>query len=373
MALERTVIVVLDGFDPAYLAVTTLPTFEALVEHGSFTFVQAVLPSVTNVNHAAIATGGWPRDTGIASNYRFDRSTRSGTFVETAEFLRLPTILEKIAERGGRPALITSKAKLLRFLGRGVTLAVTAEHPPPELVRRLGEPPPIYSSEIDEWTLRAARLLLDAEQPDLLYCTTTDYTFHQWPPDAPEAHRYLRRIDACIGELLAAAPDYRIVITADHGMNQKTRAIDPTLALAPYGIEATFVPPIKDRYIVHHQNMGGAGYLFIHHGSPSHARDILLTLPGIEAIYEADEAVRKFRLPREAVGDLFLLADRETVFAPAGTFPTVVTAIQLRSHGSQHETRVPMWGWQIDVSRAASNADLASLLALGPETDHATR
>ena len=356
-----------DGFGPSDGAIASPPHRDALRHHSSFALVEGVLPSVTNVNHAAIITGQFPERTGIASNFRFDPKTGSGEFIESSEALRCPTVLESIAARGAKTALLTSKRKLVRFLGRGTQFAVAAEDPPGELVQILGTPPPIYSDQIDDWTFRVLLHLIRTEHPDVVYCTTTDYVMHRWPPDAAEAIAYVRRIDQRIGELLECAHDYRIVITADHGMRAKTRAVDLVAALAAAGIRATFVPPIKDRYVVHHQNMGGSGYIFLQTGSLEHARTVLARLPGVLAVEERETAAQLFRLPLDAIGDLFVLGDEETVFAPSGVFSDVVTQVNLRSHGSQHERIVPMWGVGVDVRSARWNLDACRLLGLVPE------
>jgi len=360
-------LLILDGFDPSYAELASAPHLDALRQHSSFALVEGVLPSVTNVNHAAIITGQFPERTGIASNFRFDPKTGSGEFIESSEALRCPTVLESIAARGAKTALLTSKRKLVRFLGRGAQFAVAAEDPPGELVQILGTPPPIYSDQIDDWTFRVLLHLIRTEHPDVVYCTTTDYVMHRWPPDAAEAIAYVRRIDQRIGELLECAHDYRIVITADHGMRAKTRAVDLVAALAAAGIRATFVPPIKDRYVVHHQNMGGSGYIFLQTGSLEHARTVLARLPGVLAVEERETAAQLFRLPLDAIGDLFVLGDEETVFAPSGVFSDVVTQVNLRSHGSQHERIVPMWGVGVDVRSARWNLDACRLLGLVPE------
>ena len=54
-----------------------------------------------------------------------------------------------------------------------------------------------------------------------------------------------------------------IYITADHGMLEKTTALDPGRLLTEQSIPATAIPIIKDRYIAHHSNLGGAAYVFL--------------------------------------------------------------------------------------------------------------
>ncbi len=41
------------------------------------------------------------------------------------------------------------------------------------------------------------------------------------------------------------------------------RAINLTPKLAKVGIDTVFVPAIQDKYVVHHDNLGGVGYLYL--------------------------------------------------------------------------------------------------------------
>jgi len=186
-------------------------------------------------------------------------------------------------------------------------------------------------------------------------------------PDAAAAVVYVRRIDRRIGELLELAHDFRIMVTAVQGMRARPLTVDLVAAPAAAGIRATFAPPIKDRSVVHHQNRGGSGYVFFHPVSVEHARTISARLPGVLAVEEWETAAQLFRLPLDACGDLFVLADEETVFAPSGVFSDIVTPVSLRSHGSQHERTVPMWGVGVDVRSARWNLDASRLLGLVPK------
>ena len=57
--------------------------------------------------------------------------------------------------------------------------------------------------------------------------------------------------------------DGAVFVTADHGMLDKTRALDPGVILRNRGLAAEAVPIIKDRYVVHHGNQGGAAYVHL--------------------------------------------------------------------------------------------------------------
>ena len=146
-----------------------------------------------------------------------------------------------------------------------------------------------------------------------------------------------------IGNIIDDDPDREIYITADHGMLAKTTAIDPGRVLTEHGIPASSIPIIKDRYVAHHGNLGGAAYAFLKNQADTpEAIQVLLNTPGIEEAYSAEDAARTFRLHRERIGDIFVLADETTVF---GELETVVEPTAVRSHGSRHESYVPIIGY----------------------------
>ena len=112
--------------------------------------------------------------------------------------------------------------------------------------------------------------------------------------------------------------------------------------LGRYGIGARAIPVIKDRYVVHHSNLGGSIYVHLDNSADLNAAlDTLRNLDGVDDAIPGEEASSRFRLMPERVGDIFVLADPSTVFGD----PSEVTMPEgLRSHGSAHETTVPIIG-----------------------------
>ena len=363
---RKVVLLCIDGLDPEYLEAARTPNLDAIARRGFFCLGRAVLPSVTNVNNVSILTGAFPNVHGIASNYWYDASSGLGRFIEAAEDLRTMTVLERASLVGLRTALLVTKDKLRRLLSRGVEIAMSAEQPPDQAIRAVGPQQSIFSAEIDYWQLQALCWVLSTFDPDLVYCCTTDYVMHLFGPSAPEAIRHIERLDALVGTVVEAFPDRQILITADHGMRAKGVALDLVWVLAAYGIEAVFVPPIKDRYVVHHQNMGGAGYVYLDPRDVDEAARILRETAGVEAVYTRCEAADLFCLPADRIGDLFVLATAETVFAEAGTLGAIRAPVRLRSHGGTHEACVPIWGSEagLPTSSVSWNLDLVRLLDL---------
>ena len=98
-ALPRhpTVIIVIDGFDPAYLEHGfkngTLPTMKSFEQAGFVGFADCSIPSTTNTNNTSIVTGVPPAVHGINGNYYLDRQTGKEIMITDASLLRCDTIL----------------------------------------------------------------------------------------------------------------------------------------------------------------------------------------------------------------------------------------------------------------------------------------
>lgn len=341
---QPVLVICFDGLDPRYLENIELPTFRFLAGNGFQVTGKCVIPSVTNVNNVSIVTGSFPRAHGITSNYYHERKTGKGVFMESPRFLNRETVFQRLKKEGGSSALLTSKDKLKKMLEPGVSVSVAAEHPPAEYIEAVGPSRGIYSAAINYWLLDAATHTIRTRRPDLVYATTTDYMMHRFPPGAAEMTAYLGALDTHLARLVEAAHAYSIYITADHGMSDKNRGVDLEKHLALQGIEAVFVPAIKDRYVVHHDNLGGMAYLYL--GRPEKTGAALACLrgvPGIEEAYSREEAAGEFKLFPERTGDIVVLADEQTVF---GSFAGLRQRVSVRSHGSRYESRVPIIGFR---------------------------
>ena len=345
MKRRKILILCIDAGSHDYLAASDLPTIRELAKSGFYAHANAVIPSVTNVNNVSIATGSFPETHGITTNYHVDRATGKGEFIEDNRFLLAPTLFEiaKTCKFADTSALLVTKKKLLRMLEAGTDIALAAESPPPEYIHTVGPVEPIYSAEINWWLLRAVHEVLRTDNPELVYCSTTDWVQHKYAPDDDLSQQHLAELDRIIGNIIDDEPEREIYITADHGMLEKTTAIDPGRVLIEHGIPASAIPIIKDRYIAHHGNLGGAAYVFLKNRADiTQAIQVLLNTPGIEEAYSAEEAARTFRLHRERIGDIFVLADQTTVF---GELEVAVEPTAVRSHGSRHESYVPIIGY----------------------------
>ena len=345
MNRRKILILCIDAGSHDYLAASDLPTIRQLAKSGFYVHANAAIPSVTNVNNVSIATGSFPETHGITTNYHVDRETGKGEFIEDNRFLLAQTLFEvaKAYKFADKTALFVTKQKLLRMLEAGTDIAVAAESPPAEYIDTVGPVEPIYSAEVNWWLLRAVHAVLRTDNPELVYCSTTDWVQHKYAPDEDISQQHLEELDRIIGNIVDDDPQREIYITADHGMLAKTTAIDPGRVLRKHGISASSIPIIKDRYVAHHGNLGGAAYVFLKDRTNiTRAIQTLLNTSGIEEVYSAEDAACRFRLHPERIGDIFVLADETTVF---GELETAIEPTAVRSHGSRHESYVPIIGY----------------------------
>jgi phosphonoacetate hydrolase len=338
--MQSHLIICLDGIGPDYLAHAPVPTMDELGRRGWRAVGQGAMPAVTNVNNVSIITGTPPAVHGITANYYHDRAGGRAVYMESPDFVLTPTIFERAADKGRRSALITAKDKLRTLLERGATEVISAESPPAWLVEMIGPPPPILSVEVNHWLFRAALALCRKSTPDLLYLSTTDYAQHMHPPESEASQANMAALDSLLADLLSSGSEFNTVITADHGMTAKTRGLDLGQILAAAGIAAEAVPIIKDRYVAHHQNLGGAAYIFVETlDQLDETTSALLGERGVESVWTRDQAAVEFALHRDRIGDLFVLAERETVF---GDLPAPRQEVAVRSHGGLHTRPVPI-------------------------------
>jgi phosphonoacetate hydrolase len=365
---QRTVVVMLDGFGLDYLALSDAPTLRRWQKQGLYKEVQGVMPSVTNANNTSICCGTFPIQHGITGNSYFNTKTGEEDYMEAADLVLAPTLFERAARVGVHSALLSSKQKTISLLSRGASLRLTPEDAPAEWVNRLGPPPPIYSREINYWLFRAAIHILK-ERPEIrcLYVHTTDYPMHTWAPDTPESREHVHTVDALLGEASAAAPDAAFLVTADHGLNFKSRAYDLDKMLAASGNPIRIsISAERDKYLKHHLGLGGASWVYLKKPEDQEkVKAALLELRGVELVLTREEAVARFHLYGPRIGDLCVFGDKETVF---GEMDQASGTLQktYRSHASMHELNIPLFVYNAQGAPPESyfkhNVDLARWL-----------
>ena len=301
---RTTVVICIDGLDPEYLDAWEMPNLRRIGDRGFFKVGRSMMPSVTNVNNVSLLTAGYPEAHGICSNYRLVRETGNEVYMESAEYVLAETMFQRARSQGLTSILVTAKDKLRTLLSDGATVSVSAERPPDWVVDGIGPPPEIYSLEVNGWVIRAGSFTMSRRPTDIAYITTTDYAMHTYGPEEPESARHMAILDDAIGGLVEAHPESTVLVTSDHGMSAKTRMVDLEEALARRGIKSTAVPIIKDRYAVHHSNLGGCIFIYLEPAESREALKVLRDTSGVDEAMSRDEATERLNLHHDRIGDI---------------------------------------------------------------------
>jgi phosphonoacetate hydrolase len=350
----------LDGTGPGYLeaAKASMPNLRKMVARGAFGIANSVIPSYTNPNNIAIATGVTSDINGICGNFYCDAASGKEVMMDDPRYLRCPTLFSAFAEAGRSVAVITTKEKLRRLLGnklKGICFSVEraeqatlAEHGIDNIAQFcLGPIPGIYDVEASIYCVNAGARLLERGLADFLYLSTTDFVQHKYAPGTEVANQFYGDIDKALGRLEAMGAI--VVVTADHGMNQKTlpdgtpriQFLETLLIEAGFS-NASVLLPITDPYVVHHGGLGSYATVYLPEDGKARAATMLRSVPGVELVLTKEEAVSRFRLPSDRIGDVIVLADQFTTFGRTPEWHDLSgVRTGLRSHGGLHERSVP--------------------------------
>ncbi len=362
-----TVVVCVDGCEPDYIAQAVahgqMPWLKKVLAEGTVLVADCVIPSFTNPNNLSIVTGAPPSVHGICGNYLFDVATNTELMMNDPKWLRAPTLLAALADAGKTVAVVTAKEKLRKLLGHGMKgicfsaekadEATIAENGIANVLDLVGMPvPSVYSAELSEFVFAAGVKLMSSasRRPDVMYLSTTDYVQHKHAPGTPGADAFYRMMDRYLGQLDAMG--CVIALTADHGMNAKTRmdaqpdviylqdVLDDWLGAA----KARVILPITDPYVVHHGALGSFATVYLP-GDVDTASLVkrIEAQRGIESVWTRAQAAAQFELPADRIGDIVVVSERSTVIGTAAARHDLgALDAPLRSHGGVSEQRVPL-------------------------------
>jgi phosphonoacetate hydrolase len=363
---QPTVVVCVDGCEPDYIAQAVahgqMPWLKRVLAEGTVLVADCVIPSFTNPNNLSIVTGAPPSVHGICGNYLFDVATGTEVMMNDPKWLRAPTLLATLAEAGASVAVITAKDKLRKLLGHKMTgicfsaekadEATLAENGIANVLDLVGMPvPSVYSAELSEFVFAAGvKLMLQPRKPDVMYLSTTDYVQHKHAPGTAGADAFYAMMDNYLGQLDALG--CVIALTADHGMNAKTKmdaqpdviylqdVLDGWLGAA----KARVILPITDPYVVHHGALGSFATAYLPADVDQAALVKRLGIQrGIESVLTRAEAAERFELPADRIGDIVVVSERFTVIGTAAARHDLSALdAPLRSHGGVSEQRVPL-------------------------------
>ncbi|MDP5274424.1 alkaline phosphatase family protein [Chengkuizengella axinellae] len=342
--MPKALIILIDGCAKEYLEQGVTPNILEVGKRGFHKMIKSALPSVTNVNHATILTGSFPIEHQVAGNYFYNPETGEHGYIQGKGFLNKETILDFYASRGASTGLFVVKGKVQEVFGENVTFGLNAEKTDPEMIHHLGmEMPPetVSKPEANNWIMEACYKLLEKENPDLVYCTTNDYTMHNYEPDTDVAKKQMEVLDYWIGKMLELDPEREIYITADHGMQSKTLLVDLQKKLDKTPFDTFCMLPLKDRYLENHRYQEGSA-IYIFAKDKSQTEDLLehlKTYDFVESIYTKEEAVKELLLPPDPIGDIVIFSTREVAF---GELEDEELEVNVRTHGSKFEQDVPI-------------------------------
>jgi phosphonoacetate hydrolase len=364
--MSRPVVVVcVDGCEPAYLgaaiAAGVAPCIERMRKTGADLLADCVVPSFTNPNNLSIVTGAPPAVHGICGNYFFDRELGQEVMMNDPKYLRAGTVLAAFADAGASLAVVTAKDKLRKLLGhrmKGICFssekadqATIEENGIDGVVEMVGMPvPSVYSAELSEFVFAAGVKLMESRRPDLMYLSTTDYVQHKAAPGSPAANAFYAMMDGYLAQLDALGAT--IVLTADHGMNDKHDADGAPKVIYLQDVlddwygkdQARVILPITDPYVVHHGALGSFATVY----APDEARvpgwiERIQRLPGMELVLSRKDAAARFELPPDRIGDIVVVSEQSTVIGTsASRHDLSALEVPLRSHGGVSEQRVPL-------------------------------
>lgn len=362
--ISPLVAVCVDGCEYEYLVAASeagaTPFLAKLLRAGTAFVGDCVVPSFTNPNNLSIVTGVPPSVHGICGNYFYDREAGAEVMMNDPKYLRAPTILAALSCSGAKVAVVTAKDKLRKLLGHGMrgicfssekaAEASIAENGIEHVVDLVGMPvPPVYSAELSEFVFAAGVKLLETRRPDVMYLSTTDYVQHKFAPGSAGANafyammdRYLARLDALGGV---------IALTADHGMNAKTRADgSPNVIYLQDAIDgwigrerSRVILPITDPYVVHHGALGSFATVYLDGAHKDPVAQRLAAMEGIDLVLDNAAACARFELPNDRMGDLVVVSGKHVVLGTSESRHDLSGLdAPLRSHGGVSEQRVPL-------------------------------
>jgi|MDSW01.1.fsa_nt_gb phosphonoacetate hydrolase len=378
---QSAVVICLDGSEPDYIDVAIaeglMPNLKAMQQSGTVRTALSAMPSFTNPNNMSIATGRPPSFHGISGNYHFDPETGEEVMMNDVRFLRSPTIFSEFQQARARVAIVTAKDKLRALLGaglnfqQGTAICFSSERADTTTEANNGitnasawlesAVPDVYSAALSEFVLAAGVKLLSEFKPNLMYLSTTDFIQHKFAPEEPGAKDFYAMVDSYVGKILQN--NVSLLITADHGMKPKHKENgEPAILFVQDVLDLWFevgttkvILPITDPYVVHHGALGSfATVYFLKKVNQEKVIHDLRNTPGIFEVLSREEAVSKYELPGDRIGDITLVSNANlTLGTTKSDHDLSLLKEPLRSHGGLSEQSVPfVLNKKIDIPAA---------------------
>lgn len=263
-AARHVLVVSIDGLGASWLTAPPpnlrIPNLRRLQAEGSYAEgVVGVYPSVTYPSHTTLVTGRLPAEHGIYSNLASREPGKNpDDWFWFANVIKVPTLWDEARRHGLTSAAISWPATVGAAIdwdvseiwdpktGGAVDYQYIAKFATPGLIQEamaaLGGPGP--GADHDTVRGRIAAYLLRKHRPNLMlvHLAALDAAEHNHGPASAEAVATLERLDARIGDLLAAVKDAGlenstdVFIVSDHGFLPVERHIRPNVLLAKAGL-----------------------------------------------------------------------------------------------------------------------------------------
>jgi len=366
---STAIVICLDGSQKEYFEEASkldlTPNIDSFKKSGEDLLVNSAIPSFTNPNNISIVTGRPSSVHGICGNFFYTPSTGEEVMMNDPQFLRAPTIFQKYYERGAKIAIVTAKDKLRKLLSHGLKFnesraicfsseksdqANLSENGIEEVNKWLGmEVPNVYSQGLSEFVMAAGVKILNEFNPDIMYLSTTDFIQHKYAPGDEVANAFYAMFDRYIGQL--NVNNNSIIVTADHGMQPKSRSDgSPNAIFLQDILDETLgkniskvILPITDPYVVHHGALGSFATVYLSDKSKiNDAIEEINKIEDIEVVLTNKEGCAQYDLPTDRMGDIICMSSQNSTIGSAEKAHDLSKLKEpLRSHGGLHEREVP--------------------------------
>ena len=366
---STAIVICLDGSQKEYFEEASksnlTPNLDSLISSGENLLANSAIPSFTNPNNISIVTGRPSSVHGICGNFFYTPSTGEEVMMNDPQFLRAPTIFQKYYEQGAKIAIVTAKDKLRTLLSHGLNFidsraicfsseksdqATKNENGIENINEWLGmDVPDVYSQGLSEFVMAAGVKLLHEFNPDIMYLSTTDFIQHKYAPGDAVANKFYAMFDKYIGQL--NINDNSIIITADHGMQPKSKADGSPNAIYLQDIldkklgndVSKVILPITDPYVVHHGALGSFATIYLKDKSKiDEAMEEIQKIQEIEVVVTNEVGCKDYDLPNDRMGDIICMTSKYmTIGSSESAHDLSKLKEPLRSHGGLHEREVP--------------------------------
>ena len=366
---STAIVICLDGSQKEYFEeaskLNLTPNIDSFKKSGEDLLVNSAIPSFTNPNNISIVTGRPSSVHGICGNFFYTPSTGEEVMMNDPQFLRAPTIFQKYYEQGAKIAIVTAKDKLRKLLSHGLKFnesraicfsseksdqANLSENGIEDVNNWLGmEVPNVYSQGLSEFVMAAGVKILNEFNPDIMYLSTTDFIQHKYAPGDEVANAFYAMFDRYIGQL--NVNNNSIIVTADHGMQPKSRSDgSPNAIFLQDILDETLgkniskvILPITDPYVVHHGALGSFATVYLSDKSKiNDAIEEINKIEDIEVVLTNKEGCAQYDLPTDRMGDIICMSSKNSTIGSAEKAHDLSKLKEpLRSHGGLHEREVP--------------------------------